>query len=548
MTVSQKVQDECDVSRVQLLIQRIALLLNLKMLEQIRALSAPFLLYVAIAAFICYNVAKVAYRLLFHPLRALPGPKLAAATYWYETWFDVFKQPGGQFMYELDRLHDIYGPVIRCNPEEIHVRDSDFFDTLYTGSAHARNKWERANRANGAPGSVASTVEHGHHRLRRSALNPFFSKRAVTQLEPMVQEKVDLLCTKLENGAKADQVVDMGTAFTALTLDVITEYCYDECYNCLEEPDFSPAWKNLMTNIFVSVPIGRHFKVMFGLMRTMPPSLVVKLTPEMGLIFQARDLIERQCRKVQAAYGKPSSSTEKRGTEEKAKTVFHGIMQSDLPPIEKTEQRLADEAFVLIVAGAETTARVLTVIVAHLLQQKELYARLQQELSVARRSVQPSVTDLESLPFLKAVIQEGLRMSSPVTNRPIQIAPDEDLACNGHVIPRGTPISMSLPNVLFDSSIFPSPNKFDPDRWLRAAEQGQRLDRYLVAFGKGTRSCLGMNLAYAELYLEVAALVSRFDMELYDFDFARDLETKRDLFVGLPSKDSRGVRVKLAVR
>ena len=107
---------------------------------------------------------------------------------------------------------------------------------------------------------------------------------------------------------------------------------------------------------------------------------------------------------------------------------------------------------------------------------------------------------------------------------------------------------MTLENVLFDPSNFPSPHTFTPDRWLTAAAKGERLDRYLVAFSKGTRSCLGLNIAYSEMYLGVAALVSRFDMELYDFDQKRDLDIVRDTFVGLPSKESRGVRVKVRDR
>ena len=108
-----------------------------------------------------------------------------------------------------------------------------------------------------------------------------------------------------------------------------------------------------------------------------------------------------------------------------------------------------------------------------------------------------------------------------------------------------TPISMTLKDILFDPTIFPDPHTFNPDRWLNAPK---RLDRYLVTFSKGTRSCLGINIAYSEMYLGVAALVSRFDMELYDFDQKRDLEIVRDTFVGLPSKESRGVRVKVRAR
>ena len=107
---------------------------------------------------------------------------------------------------------------------------------------------------------------------------------------------------------------------------------------------------------------------------------------------------------------------------------------------------------------------------------------------------------------------------------------------------------MTLQNILFDPSVFPEPYAFNPDRWLEAAAQGTRLDRYLVTFSKGTRSCLGMNLAYAELYLGIAALVSKFDLDLYDFDQNRDLDIVRDCFGGLPSKESRGVRVSVRIR
>ena len=107
---------------------------------------------------------------------------------------------------------------------------------------------------------------------------------------------------------------------------------------------------------------------------------------------------------------------------------------------------------------------------------------------------------------------------------------------------------MNYQSVLFDPAIFPEPQTFNPDRWLKAADEGKRLDRYLVTFSKGPRSCIGINLAYSEMYLGVAALVSRFDMELYDFSQKRDLDIVRDTFVGLPSKESRGVRVKVKSR
>jgi len=41
-------------------------------------------------------------------------------------------------------------------------------------------------------------------------------------------------------------------------------------------------------------------------------------------------------------------------------------------------------------------------------------------------------------------------------------------------------------------NIFPEPKMFRPERWIEAAENGERLDKYMVVFNKGSRNCLGM--------------------------------------------------------
>ena len=67
------------------------------------------------------------------------------------------------------------------------------------------------------------------------------------------------------------------------------------------------------------------------------------------------------------------------------------------------------------------------------------------------------------------------------------------------------------------------------------------LKRYLVAFGRGTRNCLGYNLGYAMLYLGTAAVASRYNMELFETDI-RDVSLERDWTIPQPRVGSQGVR------
>ena len=66
----------------------------------------------------------------------------------------------------------------------------------------------------------------------------------------------------------------------------------------------------------------------------------------------------------------------------------------------------------------------------------------------------------------------------------------------------------------YDPNYFPSPHTFNPERWLSPA--ALQLENRFMPFSKGPRSCIGINLAYAELYLNVAYLVRKFDLEAFE--------------------------------
>jgi cytochrome P450 len=95
---------------------------------------------------------------------------------------------------------------------------------------------------------------------------------------------------------------------------------------------------------------------------------------------------------------------------------------------------------------------------------------------------------------MMGTVKEGLRMNMGVTSRLPRCAPDRDTQYNGIVIPRGTPVSMSIPDVHDNAEIFLEPKTFKPERWLSddGKQSSTKLDRWLCSFSKGTRQCLGM--------------------------------------------------------
>jgi cytochrome P450 len=188
--------------------------------------------------------------------------------------------------------------------------------------------------------------------------------------------------------------------------------------------------------------------------------------------------------------------TQKKG---QSKTIFHDLLEADLPESEKETGRLAEEAVLLVGAGTHTSSWCLTVIAFHLLSKPTLLRRLKDELkSVGSK---PALHDLEKLPFLTGVLKEGLRLGYGTTVRSARIAPDTALKCGTWTIPPGTPVSMTIPLTHHNESVFPDSDAFDPDRWI--GDDAKQLDRYLVSFSRGSRGCLGINLAWTELYSSV---------------------------------------------
>ena len=96
-----------------------------------------------------------------------------------------------------------------------------------------------------------------------------------------------------------------------------------------------------------------------------------------------------------------------------------------------------------------------------------------------------------------------------------------------------TSISISPYSIHTNESYFKDAETFNPDRWLEP-DAGE-LDRAMISFSRGSRSCLGINLAMAELNLTFSSLVRRFDIAFHDLE-KDDILDFKDSFIPVTKK------------
>lgn len=174
-------------------------------------------------------------------------------------------------------LKDITGPIVRVSPTELHVSDPDFYDEIYAGSSHKRDKYTWYTDA--TPGVVAGTAPHDFHRARRSVLNPFFSRAGVKNLEPVIQQKVAHLCRRVDDYRRSGQAINVTMALHAFSMDVISSYCFDDCWDHLDYPDFNAAWFHAAETYTKSFKAFAYFKWLHQGLRSIPPRWIGKLVP-----------------------------------------------------------------------------------------------------------------------------------------------------------------------------------------------------------------------------------------------------------------------------
>lgn len=500
-----------------------------------RLISHVTILNIVVALALYYS-SLVFYRLYLHPLAKFPGPKLAAVSRWYEGYYDLIL--GGKYTWKIQEMHKKYGPIIRISPYELHVIDPKFYEKLYCQDGRW-DKYDWSYDAFGAPFTAVSTPRHDIHKQRRTPLNSFFSKPNVTRKQEVLKRNLHRLIGRLDGFVTSGKRLNLSDALSAFARDVSTEFMLGRCYGNLDHDDFNTRMTQATLSLTQLWMITKHLRWVGGTLMSLPIPVAKMIGGKQNQAFFAfldGTLKDTADLMVKAKSEDPDP--------EAPFSLVHAIVQSKLPPAEKRHRRIAEEVASILGAGFETTATVMRIVLFHVYSRPEILARLRLELESAGYTSRGQIPEdldwvkLQQLPYLTAILHEGLRMGPGVASRLARIAPDRDLFYEKWCIPAGTPVGMTTILMHHDEQLYPDPKSFIPDRWVDP-DVRRKADKTYAPFSRGTRSCLGMHLAWSELY----TLVATFAL-LYDFKFdgagAKDVEITVDHFT-IGTEDQSGI-------
>ncbi|EGY14474.1 trichodiene oxygenase [Verticillium dahliae VdLs.17] len=502
-------------------------------------------------------VGLVFYRLYWHPLAKHPGPRLAAATQWYETYYSIIKS--GQFPFEIQRMHEKYGPVVRVTPDEIHVDDPTFYEVLFSPTDMV-DKLPFLTAAGNLPGVVSFSTLGEFHRPRRQAVSPFFTRAKVldnfASMKGAIRSVANRFSHRLSTEFAGKNItVNIRHMLASIATDMIWEIVFCQPSHFIDAPDFGHPFPMSFEGALGTTHWNSHFPWLMKMLGLLPESLIVWAWPTMRSNIEWRAAIKAQVDKIIDPRNKDAFDNSP------DRTLVHQLTDPKIPADVRQTERVILENINIVGASMGAVVWTMTTGMYHILAEPTILKRLQQELKDAIPDDShdlPDLRELEKLEYLRACIDESLRLAFGPMQRLTRIRPNKALTYGDYVFDAKTPLAMDVWHMHTNEALFPEPMRFNPDRWLGqpTVDEGadplvpggvkpqktRPLSYYMRAFSGGTRGCFGDHLSRGVITITFATLFRRHEMHLHhSTSFERDVKVHMDKFLARPKKDSKGV-------
>ncbi|KAK0618676.1 Benzoate 4-monooxygenase, partial [Lasiodiplodia hormozganensis] len=178
-------------------------------------------------------------------------------------------------------------------------------------------------------------------------------------------------------------------------------------------------------------------------------------------------------------------------------------------PLDLDLEEIEVEVNTMLDAGSDTTAIALANVMYFLLKNPTCFTKLREELDryLPADTIIPSYESVKQLPYLRACLDESLRIIPPVSAGLSRTIPPEGMTIDGHWIPGGTSVAVAAYTAHRNPSVFPQPEEYRPDRWL--GKKTSEMQAAFIPFSTGSRGCIGRNITYLEQTVMIATATCR---------------------------------------
>lgn len=375
--------------------------------------------------------------------------------------------------------------------------------------------------------TVRDRKDHGR---RRRVIQQGLSDSTLRAFEPYMFEIINRFCDRLIQTVEEENTLQQAGKSTQdafseetwhtsrnmsewcnyLAFDLMATFIFSGKYNMLEREQYRYVVKcieesNIRVASILQAPILKAFR--------------------MDKIFFPRAIIARNM--FLGFVGKLLRDTKKNDRTQR-KDLFEMLSHAKDPESGRgfsTEEIIA-ESVTLVVAGADTSATAMAAIFFYLSRNPDCYARAAAEVrsTFASAGEIQGGAKLNSCRYLRACIDEAMRMSPSVGQTLAREVPAGGAIVDGDFIPGGCDVGVPIYSIHHKEEIYSDPFTYNPERWLVEKDTGnqQVSDMYAAynPFSVGPRSCMGKGVALVEMMSTFALVLFRLDFKMADSDTA----------------------------
>ncbi|KAI0015455.1 cytochrome P450 monooxygenase-like protein [Xylariomycetidae sp. FL0641] len=467
--------------------------------------------------------SSIVYNLYFHPLARIPGP-LWGRVSGIPSWYHAYRGDRHIWLWQQFQIH---GNRIRPEPNTVLFCDPEAYSGIYGVKSNVRRShFYEAFKRNEREVTTLTTIDIVEHARRRKRLASCFTDRSVRAASSFVIQHVDRWIELLEEesggeNAEWSRSMDLSDKIDALIFDIMADLSFGQSFN-IKEPGPNPL-KSTPHNI------SSYMRFYYLMCRSPALKLLLWLKPR-GLdeFFEAitppaaqqysqfvHDSVTRRTALARAQSTKPEV--------EQRQDIFYFLYEARDPDTGRRvydDRELHAESSLLIIAGSDTTAISLSGIFFYLSGDPQRCGKLANEIRTMFTSPEDIVygPKLMSCAYLRACVDEGMRLTpSGPCELPREVLPG-GLRIQGEYYPPGTIVgtvpwvNSRNPEVYGDAEVF------RPERWILDDSTGVTKENLAHAkagfhpFLSGPTSCVGQNLAMAEILITIARTVHRLDV------------------------------------